>query len=190
MYVNHFVLAFPSKPTDISRICRLGTVASVMMNGTCCLWQMQREEERRENLRRDFRMEYERHRLIDRQLQRIAYEQQNDEQELSDRRQRIMAAKSAALKDRQKKDHRRKIHSERELLLLRDVETEREECPVPLKGAAGYGHRWPPRARRATEPHMMSATAALEKGRLVCRNTSSGHHSDHSEKSSLVSIPL
>lgn len=44
------------------------TVASLMMNGICCVWQMQEEEERREQLRRDLRVEYERQRLMDLEL--------------------------------------------------------------------------------------------------------------------------
>ncbi|KAL7573482.1 hypothetical protein ACA910_019802 [Epithemia clementina (nom. ined.)] len=38
-------------------------VASLMMNGLCCAWQMQEEEERRDVLRRDLRVEHERQRL-------------------------------------------------------------------------------------------------------------------------------
>lgn len=41
-----------------------------MMNGLCCMWQMQGEEESREIIRRDIRIEYERQRAIDMKIQR------------------------------------------------------------------------------------------------------------------------
>lgn len=47
------------------------TIASIMMNGVCCFWQMQEEEDRRETLRKDIRVEYERQRLLD--LERWAH---------------------------------------------------------------------------------------------------------------------
>ena len=44
------------------------TVASVMMNGVCCVWQMQEEEARRDTLRQDIRVEYERQRLHEKEM--------------------------------------------------------------------------------------------------------------------------
>jgi hypothetical protein len=41
------------------------TIASLMMNGVCCMWQMQEEEDRRHAIRSDIRVEYERQRLLD-----------------------------------------------------------------------------------------------------------------------------
>ena len=38
------------------------TVTSLMMNGVCCVWQMQQEEEQRASFRQDIRAEYERQR--------------------------------------------------------------------------------------------------------------------------------
>lgn len=48
----------------------LGTAASLMMNGVCCMYQMQEEEDRREAIRKDIRVEYERQRLAERDQQR------------------------------------------------------------------------------------------------------------------------
>jgi hypothetical protein len=46
--------------------CRVAsTFVSLMMNGMCCVWQMGEEESRREGIRKDFRYEYERQRLLD-----------------------------------------------------------------------------------------------------------------------------
>lgn len=166
-----------------------------MMNGTCCLWQMQQEEERRESLRRDFRMEYERHRLIDRELQIIAYQQQRDERESSDRRQKIMAAKSAVLREqsRWKNDNDyQEIHSQKELNLLRGKESKREGIKLVstnTNGGAAGERGLPPRIRPTSEPQLMPTTGP-RKGTLVSRNISYGQQSDHSDKSSLISIPL
>jgi hypothetical protein len=44
------------------------TVASLMMNGVCCMWQMQEEEDRRDALRKDIRVEYERQRRAEQEL--------------------------------------------------------------------------------------------------------------------------
>ena len=48
------------------------TVASIMMNGVCCLWQMEEEKEKqlrqREAFRRDIRVEYERQRRIEQEI--------------------------------------------------------------------------------------------------------------------------
>ena len=49
------------------------------MNGVCCVWQMQEEEDRREALRKDIRIEYERQRLIDRQQRQMDMERWSDE---------------------------------------------------------------------------------------------------------------
>ena len=68
-----------------------------MMNGTCCLWQMKQEEERREVLRRDFRMEYERHRFYEREHQLFQQRSKEQEVESAERRRKIIAAKVEAL---------------------------------------------------------------------------------------------
>ena len=41
------------------------TIASILMNGVCCMWQMQEEEDRREAIRKDIRAEYNRQRFMD-----------------------------------------------------------------------------------------------------------------------------
>jgi hypothetical protein len=50
----------------------MSTVASLMMNGVCCLWQMEEENERqmqqREAIRQDIRVEYERQRQIEHEI--------------------------------------------------------------------------------------------------------------------------
>lgn len=43
----------------------VGTLASFMMNGVCCMWQMQEEDDRRDAIRKDIRVEYARQRLMD-----------------------------------------------------------------------------------------------------------------------------
>lgn len=44
------------------------TATSIMMNGVCCVWQMHEEEDRRDAIRRDIRVEYERQREMEREL--------------------------------------------------------------------------------------------------------------------------
>ena len=44
------------------------TVASLMMNGLCCIWQMEAENDAREAIRRDIRVEYERQRKIEQEI--------------------------------------------------------------------------------------------------------------------------
>ena len=44
------------------------TVASIMMNGLCCIWQMEAENDTRESIRKDIRVEYERQRQIEQEL--------------------------------------------------------------------------------------------------------------------------
>lgn len=56
------------------------TIASLMMNGVCCVWQMQEEEDRRDAIRQDIRVEYERQRVIERDLWAQRQRQQLEEQ--------------------------------------------------------------------------------------------------------------
>lgn len=60
----------------------VSTIASLMMNGVCCLWQMEEENERqlqqREAIRQDIRVEYERQRQIE---QEIWHQRQREYQE-------------------------------------------------------------------------------------------------------------
>mmetsp|Transcript_13007 Transcript_13007/g.26388 ORF Transcript_13007/g.26388 Transcript_13007/m.26388 type:complete len:213 (-) Transcript_13007:137-775(-) len=44
------------------------TVASIMMNGLCCIWQMEAENDAREAIRKDIRVEYERQRKIEQEI--------------------------------------------------------------------------------------------------------------------------
>jgi hypothetical protein len=41
------------------------TLVSMMLNGVCCMYQMQEEDERRVAIRKDIRLEYERQRMMD-----------------------------------------------------------------------------------------------------------------------------
>jgi hypothetical protein len=41
------------------------SLVSMMMNGVCCMYQMQEEDERREATRKDIRFEYERQKMMD-----------------------------------------------------------------------------------------------------------------------------
>jgi len=45
----------------------VSTVASLLLNGLCCAWQMQEEDERCNQLRKKVRVEYELQRLYDRE---------------------------------------------------------------------------------------------------------------------------
>lgn len=45
------------------------TIVSLMMNGVCCMWQHQEDQEMRETIRRDMRSEYWHHRLVEHELQ-------------------------------------------------------------------------------------------------------------------------
>lgn len=49
-------------------ISAAATAASLIMNGFCCMYQMQEEEERWEAFREDIRDEFERQRMIDKEL--------------------------------------------------------------------------------------------------------------------------
>jgi len=73
------------------------TVASFMMNGVCCVWQMQEEDERREAIRRDIRVEYERQRMVDQELweQRQQDERRyhSDSSMQDDRRRKLLMSK-------------------------------------------------------------------------------------------------
>ncbi len=41
------------------------SLVSMMMNGVCCMYQMQEEDDRREAIRKDIRFEYERQKMMD-----------------------------------------------------------------------------------------------------------------------------
>mmetsp|Transcript_6687 Transcript_6687/g.13981 ORF Transcript_6687/g.13981 Transcript_6687/m.13981 type:complete len:226 (-) Transcript_6687:214-891(-) len=74
------------------------TVTSVMMNGVCCVWQMQEEEDRRDAIRKDIRVEYERQRLIEREMweQRQSFyanSQAGSDSSLGSRRQKLIVEK-------------------------------------------------------------------------------------------------
>jgi len=88
------------------------TVASLVMNGVCCVWQMQEEEERRDNLRKDIRVEYERQLLMEQEI----WEQRQNEYDRKyhsdsslqeeDRRRRLLLCKKIAtrMKDKERRD--------------------------------------------------------------------------------------
>ena len=73
------------------------TIASFMMNGMCCVWQMQEEDDRREAIRRDIRVEYERQRMIDQELweqrQQDERRYQSDSSLRDDRRRQLLMSK-------------------------------------------------------------------------------------------------
>lgn len=60
----------------------MSTVASLMMNGVCCLWQMEEENDRqmqqREAIRQDIRVEYERQRQIEQEIWKQRQEEYRD----------------------------------------------------------------------------------------------------------------
>ena len=75
----------------------VSTIASFMMNGVCCVWQMQEEEERRDAIRKDIRVECERQRIIEREvyeqrkIQELVLAREKSIQE--ERRRRLMMTK-------------------------------------------------------------------------------------------------
>jgi hypothetical protein len=79
-------------------------VASVMMNGVCCVHQMQYEEERKqeyhEALRRTMNVEWQRHRLMEQELEEQRLRAQGDldasKQEAEVRRRLLMTTKQKA----------------------------------------------------------------------------------------------
>ena len=74
------------------------TALSLMMNGVCCVWQMQEEDDKRAAIRKDIRIEYERQRLLD--LERFAghsiatRQYESDSSLEDDRRKSLLNSKS------------------------------------------------------------------------------------------------
>ena len=93
----------------------VSTLVTFTMNGMCCVYQMQEDEDLRRTIRKDMRVEYERQRVID--LERWAEHDSKERQHRSesshnqDRRQRLLRQKldltSQASRDRgcQEREH-------------------------------------------------------------------------------------
>lgn len=75
----------------------VSTLVTFMMNGACCVYQMQEDEDLRQTIRKDIRVEYERQRVIDleRGVERDSKEHQYQSESLlnQDRRQRLLSQK-------------------------------------------------------------------------------------------------
>ena len=60
------------------------TIVSYLVNGACCLHQMQEEDLRREAIRKDIRVEWERQRLMERELMELKLKEQQGKKNASD----------------------------------------------------------------------------------------------------------
>lgn len=132
------------------------TVASVMMNGLCCAWQMDQEKELRVGVREDVRREYERQR---------AYEAQ-----VWERRQQAMEGRLYA-SDSSRQDERRRRFRQSKLEALAKARQVSKTSPsvqldLPLLSPKEY--REPPSPPRSADKlsrwrRTQSAQPALEE---------------------------
>jgi hypothetical protein len=79
----------------------LSTLVTFAMNGACCVYQMQEDEDLRKSIRRDIRVEYERQHVIDmeRWAERYSREQKHESESSldHDRRQSLLHRKLGLL---------------------------------------------------------------------------------------------
>lgn len=138
------------------------SLVSMMLNGVCCMYQMQEEDERREAIRKDIRFEYERQRMMDMEYwnyrpnnnnNKRAYHSDSSVPEVSHdhdrRRQRLMLAKNNTHSSNADRidDHHHDITSCLPLLV-------RTHPRFPEKQLADTGT--PPQRRVRSDPVLLS----------------------------------
>jgi hypothetical protein len=150
------------------------SLVSMMMNGVCCMYQMQEEDERREAIRKDIRFEYERQRMMDMEYWNYRPNKNSDKrayhsdssfpEESYDhdrRRQRLMLAKNKTHSSNADRIDNNRYH---------DVTT---SCPLPMvttpprssdKQLAATGT--PPQRRVRSDPVQLSLATERRRARL------------------------
>jgi hypothetical protein len=155
------------------------SLVSMMMNGVCCMYQMQEEDERREAIRKDIRFEYERQRMMDMEYwnnrpnnssdsdKRTYHSDSPFQEELHDhdrRRQRLMLAKN-------------KTHSSN-AARIDDRRHDVTSCPPPMvRNPQGFSERDPavtgtppppppPQRRVRSDPLLLSPPAEHRRERI------------------------
>jgi len=139
------------------------TLVSMMMNGVCCVWQMQEEDERRDAIRKDIRTEYTRQRMMDMEYWQFhgrAYHSDTSlvEDKQHDRRRRLLLTKQ-------------KLHVSSNTNECKNDDPTRmddvaDRCPPPMVSAPPESPQDPWRTqRRVRSDPILSQSASAERRR-------------------------